>query len=113
MEKTTHHIDELFSEARDYIDTKTELIRLKMADKTSDVVSSATAGIAITIAILFFFTLLNIGIALWIGEAIGNSYSGFFIVAGFYALVALVVYLCRDQWLKEPISNAIIRKLFK
>jgi len=74
MEKTTHHIDELFSEAKDYIETKTELLKLKMADKTSDVISSATSGIVIIIAILFFFTLLNIGIALWIGEAMENLF---------------------------------------
>lgn len=113
MEKTTHHIDELFSEARDYVDTKVELTKLKIADKTSDIVSSATSGIVITLAILFFFALLNIGIALWIGAAIGNSYSGFFILAGFYALVALIIYLGRDKWLKDPVSNAVIRKLFK
>ena len=113
MEKTTHHIDELFSEAKDYVETKTELFKLKVADKTSDIVSSATSGIVIVLAVLFFFALLNIGIALWIGEAIGNSYSGFFIVAGFYALVALIVYLFRDKWVKGPISNAIVKKLFK
>lgn len=113
MEQTTHHIDELFSEARDYIETKTELFKLKAADKTSDIVSSATSGIVITLAALFFFGLLNIGIALWIGAAIGNNYSGFFILAAFYALVALIVYLGRDRWLKTPVSNAIVRKLFK
>lgn len=113
MEKTTYHIEELFSEAGDYIETKTELWKLKVADKTSEIISSATSGILITVAFLFFFSFLNIGIALWIGDAIGNNYSGFFIVAGFYALVALIVYLCRDRWLKTPISNAIIRKIFK
>lgn len=113
MEKTTHHIDELFSEAGDYIETKTELWKLKAVDKTSDIISSATSGIVIAVAVLFFFALLNIGIALWIGEAMGSSYSGFFIVAGFYALIALLIYLCRDTWLKTPISNTIIRKIFK
>ncbi|HJU45173.1 MAG TPA: hypothetical protein VJ647_00235, partial [Chitinophagaceae bacterium] len=104
---------ELFSEAGDYIETKTELWKLKVADKASEIVSSVTSGIVITIACLFFFALLNIGIALWIGDAMGNNYSGFFVLAGFYALVALLVYLCRDRWLKAPVSNAIIRNLFK
>lgn len=113
MEKTTNHIDELFSEAGDYIETRTELWKLKIVDATSDIISSATSGIIITVAVLFFFALLNIGLALWIGNAIGNLYSGFFILAGFYALVALIVYLCRDKWLKIPLSNAIIRKIFK
>lgn len=113
MEKTTHHIDELFSEAGDYLETKTELWKLKVADKTSEIVSSATSGMVITLAFLFFFALLNIGIALWIGDSMGKSYSGFFIVAGFYALVALIIYAFRGTWVKTPISNAIIRKIFK
>jgi hypothetical protein len=113
MEKTTHHIDELFSEARHYVDTRTELLKLKVADKTSDIVSSTISGIIITLAILFFFSFLNIGVALWIGASIGSIYSGFFIVAGFYALVALIIYIFRDSWLKSPVSNAIVRKFFK
>lgn len=113
MEKTTQHIDELIAEARSYIDTKTELWKLKATDKVSDFVSSLTSRIIITIALLFFFSLLNIGIALLIGEAIGTTYLGFLILAGFYALVALVIYLLREKWLKAPVRNAIIQKLFK
>lgn len=113
MEQTTHHIDDLFSTAGDYIETRTELWKLKVADKTAEIVSSTASGIIIVVAVLFFFAFLNIGIALWIGASMGSVYSGFFIVAGFYALVAIIIYAFRDSWLKTPVSDAIVRKLFK
>lgn len=113
MEKTTHHIDELFSGAGDYLETKTELWKLKIVDKASDAISSATSAITIAFISIFFFIIINIGIALLIGDWTGKSYYGFFIVAGFYALVGVIIYLSRETWLKVPVSNMIIRKFFK
>ena len=58
-----------------------------------------------------FFLMLNIGLALLIGRAIGEIYYGFFIVAGFYLVVIAILYSLRDKWLKAPISNLIIKSI--
>lgn len=113
MEKTTHHIDSLISEAGDYIEAKTELWKLRAVDKTSEVISSVSAKIVIYVMGFFFFTLLNLGIALWLGEMMGRSYYGFFTLAGFYAIVLLIIYQFRHTWLKEPVNNMLIRKILK
>ncbi|MBC8035196.1 MAG: phage holin family protein [Chitinophagaceae bacterium] len=113
MEKTTHNIEVLFSEAGDFIENKTELIKLRIADKTSEIVSTVVAGIVVAIVGIIFFILLSIGLALWLGEVIGKSYHGFLIVGALYGLIALIIYSFREKWLKTPVSNAILKKIFK
>ena len=113
MEKTTQNIDALFSETGDYLETRAELFKLKLADKTSAVISTTASGLILGVIGVIFFTLISIGLSLWLGELTGKNYYGFLIVSGFYMLIALVVYSFRNKWLKVPISNIILRKLFK
>jgi hypothetical protein len=53
------------------------------------------------------------GFALLIGYWLGNSFYGFFIIGGFYAIIGLIFYARRGVWLKEPFSNMLIRKILK
>jgi hypothetical protein len=59
------------------------------------------------------FLIVNIGLALWVGKLLGDSFYGFFIVGGFYALLAIPLHIFREQWIKYPISNSIIKELLK
>ena len=113
MENQPGSVEALFQKAGDYVDTRIELFKLKTIDKSSEIVSSLFAGIVITILIIFFLLLLNVGVALWIGGMLGRFYYGFFIVAGFYLVAALVLYIFRNKWLKAPISDSIIKKVVK
>jgi hypothetical protein len=107
------NIDSLISKAGDFVETKTTLWKLKAVDKTSDVVSDAASSIMITLFIGFFIITLSIGIALYIGEQMGKNYYGFFIVAGFYGITGLLIYLFRKNLIKMPVSNFIIHKILK
>jgi hypothetical protein len=42
---------------------------------------------------------------------LGRLYYGFFIVSGFYILVALLLYAFRSTWLKKPIQDKLVRKM--
>jgi O-antigen/teichoic acid export membrane protein len=57
--------------------------------------------------------LLSVGIALLLGDLLGKSYYGFFIVAVLYLITGLVIYSNRDKWLKKPIANSMIKKLLE
>ena len=71
------------------------------------------AQLALAIVVILFVLTANIGIALWIGEVLGKSYYGFFVVAGFYVLAGLIIYNSRHQWIKDPVSNAVISQMLK
>ncbi len=104
------NIEALFSKTGDYLETRIDLFRLKTIDKTSEVVSSVVAQAVLLLVTTFFMLMLSIGAALWLGDLLGRTCYGFFILAGFYLLAGLIIYAFRRHWLKEPIANLIIRK---
>jgi hypothetical protein len=111
MTDQTSSLKSLLEQSHEYLETRIDLVKLKTIDKSSDVLSSAAAAITIAVAILFFIMMSSIGIAIYLGNVLGNLYYGFFVMAGFYALVILILYACRKQWIKMPVYNTIIKKI--
>lgn len=103
-------IESLFSQSKDYVDNRLELYKLKTIDKTSSVASSVISGLALFVVFFIFFIVLNIGIALLIGDLVGKPYLGFLIWAAFYAIVGLVLFFGRNKLFKTPITKMIIGK---
>jgi hypothetical protein len=113
MNNNTTPIESLIERAEDYSKTTIELFKLNAIDKSADVVSSLATQLAIFTAVVLFTLTINIGIALWIGELLGKAYYGFFIVGGFYTIIALLLHTFREQWIKTPVSNSIITHMLK
>lgn len=111
MEEKYKFIDSLVSSAETYGKTSIELIKLKTVDKVADVVSTLVASLPVVIALTLFFITLNFGISLWLGELLGHTYLGFFLVAAFYGLVGLILYLFRNKWIKKPLNNSMINQM--
>jgi len=103
----------LLQRAEDYGNTSIELFKLNAIDKSADVASSLVSRLAVVITVALSFLIINIGVALWLGKILGDSYHGFFIIGGSYGLLAVLFYIFRHRWLKYPISNLIIRQLLK
>ncbi len=112
MERSLN-IDGLFEKTSDYLENRVELLKLQAVDSSSELVSSISSKLILGVIMIFFIVLLNVGLSIWIGDALGKLYYGFFIMAGFYLVVGLIFYAFRDKWLKEPISNFIVRHLLK
>ena len=108
METHPGQIESLVEKAEQYGKSKLELVQLKTIDISSDIISSLASKLAVTAFFSFVFLILNIGIALWIGEMLGKSYFGFFSVAAFYLIAGIVLYRFRDKWIKAPVKNSII-----
>ncbi|PWT76655.1 MAG: hypothetical protein C5B59_05960 [Bacteroidetes bacterium] len=113
MSNQEHSLGSLFEKSHAYLETRIDLIRMKTVYKSSDVLSSAAAFLAILIGLLAFLATLSFGLAYFIGHLLGNTYYGFFIMAGFYALATLLIYIFRNQWIKTPIHDGIVKKILK
>jgi len=113
MEEQQVDIDNLLSDAGDYIETRTTLWKLKVIESLSDVSGELVSGMGMIVISSFVIIIFSIGIALLIGDWIGKSYYGFFIVGGLYTIIGLILYARRGHWLKEPFSNMLIRKILK
>ncbi|MEO5682391.1 MAG: phage holin family protein [Chitinophagaceae bacterium] len=113
MEASPNHFESLFSKAGEYAATRASLIKLKIADKTSDTVSDAAASVVIALFAVAFLLTLSVGLALLIGEWLGKNYYGFFIVAGVYGIAGIICHSNRKRLIKTPVSNFIIGKILK
>lgn len=111
MEEKTSFIEPLLEKAEAYGKSSFELFKLKTLDKTASVVAILLArAVVIPFFILFLFSL-NIGIALWLGDILGKPYYGFFCVAGFYALVIIILYAFMGKYIQRKINEVIISQI--
>ncbi|KQX15843.1 phage holin family protein [Flavobacterium sp. Root420] len=110
---TTNENLNMYEKAENYTKTSLELIKLKTVSAVADVLSSLTSKIAVGAVVAFFTLFLNIGISLWIGKELGEYFYGFFIVALFYLIVAIVLLKTQHKLIKTPIGNMIVSSILK
>jgi hypothetical protein len=113
MDEQSGLIESLIEKGEQYGKTTLELLKLKTLDKSADVVSNLVSWLIVFIFAVLFFLILNIGVALWLGELLGKSYYGFFVVSGFYAILALIFSIFRKQIVKNPVNNSIITQVLE
>jgi len=109
--KTDDLIEPLLEKVEAYSKTSFELLKLKALDKTADVSATLFSRSLFVLIVSFFAFLLNVGIALWLGDILGKAYYGFLIVAACYAIVG-VILLIIHPFIKARVNNAIIKQLF-
>ena len=113
MSESSGLIESLIEKGEQYGKTTIELVKLKTLDKTADVVSSVVSWLVVCVLAILFFVPLNIGIALWLGDLLGKSYMGFFIVAGFYAVFFIFFWIFRKSLIKKPMNDSIINQVLE
>ena len=113
MEENINSIESLIERATDYGKTSIELAKLKGLDQMSHVTSSLLSNGLVLVIVSLFALFLNFGLALWIGHMLGEIYYGFFVVAGFWGMLAIVVYFFMRKWIKRTVGNSLIKQVLK
>ena len=113
MENQSGVVESLIDRVKNYVETRIDLLRLKAIDKSSSFLSLVVSLIVVILVGFISLIMLSVGIALLLGDCLGKSYYGFFIVAVFYIIAGLVLYSLRDKWLKTPIANSMIKNLME
>jgi hypothetical protein len=110
MENTTT-IEKLIEKAEIYSKTTLELCKYEAVYKSADIFSNLAVKLAITTIVVIFLLFANIGLAIYLGNYLGEIYYGFFIISFGYLCIGIVLYLFKDKWIKTPVSNFIINKM--
>jgi hypothetical protein len=106
-------LESLFVKAEDFGKTSIELVKLKTVDKTSEIVSSFIPYSVVFVLIASFMIFLNLGLAYWLGDMLGKTYFGFFVVAAFYIVAGCIFYLFFHKRIKKHICNSLIQQMLK
>jgi len=113
MNETIDNIEKLVASVSDIAETKIELAKLRAAGKISVSLSSVVSIMLIAVLVGATLTIISFGVSYLIGNKLNNLSYGFFIVGGFYALVSLIVYVNRKNWLQDTLSNLFIDKIIQ
>ncbi len=97
---------------KDYAEKRLELLKLQATEKSSLGAGNLVFIILVSITLLFFIVLLNIGLGLWIGSLLGNYAYGLLIMAGFYLLLTLILFALRKAVLNS-VAGSIIKFMYK
>ncbi|MEO5649772.1 MAG: phage holin family protein [Ginsengibacter sp.] len=111
MENKTTNVEELFYKLKDYGDTRLDLFKLKSINKVSGFLSSLITSVVLMVLLFLVILCITIGAALLLGSLTGSAYYGFFIMAGIYIIIGLVLFYNKDKAIKTPISNKLIKDL--
>ena len=113
MEDPVKVTEALFEKAADYGKTSYELIKLKAIAKTSDIVSSLLPHLIVLLFIAVFWLFFSLGLAFLLGEIMGNAWTGFAVIAGFYLLAGIFIHLFLLKWLKRLFADYIVKQALK
>lgn len=111
METRSELVESLIEKAENYSKTTFQLTKFKALDKTIEVLTSMVGRLIVVVLVSIFVFMLSIGAAFLIGESLGKSYYGFFIVALFYFLGALMCHYFIQDWIKKTIGNLLITEI--
>ncbi len=113
MEERPSWLEILLDKGIEFIKTGIELLKLKAIDRISEAVSSVAAWIIAGVILFSGLIIGSVGVAFWLGELLGKTWYGFFIVAGVYfisGLITLAVFKKRiklrvSKWLNNKVVN--------
>ena len=113
MEDLKTNVGQLKDHVSDYAKTYIDLVKAKATKGASNAAAGATIGILSFVLAFFFLQFLFFGLAWWVGSLIESVAGGFFIVAGLFFLLVILVFALRKKVIVPMIRNAIISKVYE
>jgi len=103
--------EEISNGLKQYLMLNYEIVKLQATDKVSVLGSSLFGLLMVGISAFLFAFTLSIGLGFYLSAVLGNAWSGFAIIAAFYFLVAIVLFIGRKKMIEKPLRDKIIDKL--
>src|SRR5689334_10689360 len=113
METIQNKITNLGNHLEDYLKTREELAKLIAAEKSSVIAGTLFSSFILVLIFSIVFLFLSFSAAYFIAELTGKVYLGFICMTGFYLIAGILFYTNRQRWLKNPVTNSVIKNFFK
>ncbi|MBW8360702.1 MAG: phage holin family protein [Kaistella sp.] len=95
---------------KDYAYKRADLLKMEVTEKSVTIIGMITFLLLASLSALFFIILLLFGLGFLIGTYLNNYGYGLLIVAGFYLLVLIALFLKRNA-IKNMVANKILESL--
>jgi hypothetical protein len=104
-------IQDLTDNLKSYLSTNYELIRLQATERASVIGSGMISSLLIGFAGMLFLLCITLVAGFYLSAILGDSYSGFAIVAGFYLIVVFILVIGREKLIERPMRDKITRTM--
>lgn len=111
MSSFFNNISSLPNDVVEYINLQIDLVKLQITEKSTNVISNIITYIILSVVGIFMLICLTIGGALAINTNFDNNYAGFFIVAGIYFLLGIILYVSRKALITNKIADILTNVL--
>jgi len=118
LEKTNimpeyNKLEEITDSIKEYLLLNLEILKLEATERISQIGASLTAVLLVSVSVFMFVFMLSIGLGFYISAMLGNAYSGFAIIAAFYFVLAILLFIGRKKLIEKPLRDKIIEKTLK
>jgi hypothetical protein len=104
--------DNIADQALDFVETYYKLTLMNLTDKASGVASSVVAFIAVFIVGIFVMLFIGLALGTWLGELLNNAIAGYFLTAGLFLIIMLLILAFRKK-IMSGFRDFIIRKVYE
>ena len=101
----------LFDQVKAYLNLRVGYLRLYIAEYLIRFFSSLVLWMVIFLFLFFVLVFSSFAFAYWFGEMTGKWSLGFLIIAGFYVLLAVVIFGFRRVLIVKPFTQLIIKQM--
>jgi hypothetical protein len=113
QKKVSESIAEMTEQVKTYVQLRIDLFKLSLTEKLATLTTTLLISIIFFIVFLFFTLFLSLAFIFWYKEYVGTAWAGSLIVAGFYILIGIVVFLLRDRLFLNRIVTQISKILLE
>jgi len=104
-------VEHLVDHVRDYMQVRSDELRLGVAERASRVIASLVAGAFVTLILVIGYVFVAVAAALLLGRILNDLVVGFLIVAGIQLVLGLLAWSLRQRLIGIPVMNAILDQL--
>jgi hypothetical protein len=104
-------IKKIFDQLKVYFDLKVGLLKLSVAEYLIRFFSSLVLWMVIFLFLFFVLVFGSFAFAYWFGELTGKWSVGFLIIAGFYIILAALIFALRRIIIVKPLTQLIISQM--
>lgn len=106
-------LEDLSDSLKEYLLLNIEILKLEATNQVTTIGSSVAGWLIVGISAFLFIFTLSIGLGFYLSALMGNTYSGFVIIAAFYFLLAIILFIGRKIIIEKPLREKMIKKILE
>jgi len=111
QQSLSDQLKQLIEEIKVYVNLRISYLRLHVAEFLIRFFSGLVLWMVIFLFLFFVLVFGSFAFAYWFAELTGKMSLGFLIIAGFYVLIALLIYILRRPLIVRPFTKLIITQM--